>query len=218
MPDWDKILTQVSAVMAAPIPFFVALLVVPALIWWLMNWRYSAVISHRDSEITLLNGQRDDYKEKLGGASPDQAKAQIDALEARLARVEPRRISEAQRIDLAARLRSPGKAYWVAVTRDVSCADGHLLAAGISEAFTAAGGWQVTNNLVMGIGNFPPQGVAVQCDDINNRPVEAKIIIDAMRAVGIRFDLQPRARIPPHAGIGPPDPTVEILVTTPAAS
>jgi hypothetical protein len=40
MPDWDKILRQVAAVTAAPIPFLVAVLIVAVLIWWLMNWRY----------------------------------------------------------------------------------------------------------------------------------------------------------------------------------
>jgi hypothetical protein len=97
MLDWDKLLNQVAVVMATPIPFIVAILIVAALIWWLMNWRYSAVISHRDAEIVLLNGQRDDYKDKFSGATPDQAKARMDALESRLAKIEPRRQTESQR-------------------------------------------------------------------------------------------------------------------------
>ncbi len=67
MPDWDKILGQLAAVSNAPIPFFAALLIVAAFIWWAIDWKYSAVLSHRDAEIS-------DYKTKLSGATPEQAK------------------------------------------------------------------------------------------------------------------------------------------------
>jgi hypothetical protein len=45
---------------------------------------YSIRLANKDGEISLLTRQRDDYKDKLGGASPDQAKAKIDTLEKRI--------------------------------------------------------------------------------------------------------------------------------------
>jgi hypothetical protein len=65
MPDWDKILAQVAVVTSAPTPFFIAVLIAAGLIWLAMDWRYGGVITNRDSEISLLKGQRDDYKDKL---------------------------------------------------------------------------------------------------------------------------------------------------------
>jgi len=91
---------EMRVIATAPATFAIALLVLTAAAWWLMDWKYSSVIAQRDgiiankeSEIVLYKGQRDDYKDKLSGATPDQAKARIDSLEARLARVEPRRLT-----------------------------------------------------------------------------------------------------------------------------
>jgi hypothetical protein len=102
--DWQKILSQIVVVKDAPVPFFVALLVLAGIIWTGMDWRYASIIAqrdgiiaNRDSEISLLKGERDGYKDKLSGATPDQAKARIDALEARLAAVEPRKLTADQR-------------------------------------------------------------------------------------------------------------------------
>ena len=202
-----------------PTFLFIIVLIFGA-VWWLMDWRYGGVISNRDgtvaskdAEIALLKGQRDDYKEKLSGATPDQAKARIDALETRLARLEPRQLTDAQRAEFAARVRPPaGISYSVAVTRDMGCADCVQLAADISAAFGA--GWNVSNPMVMGIPNMPPHGIAVRCHDVANPSPEVRLIIEAMREAGVPFDLQTGAQPSRPPGFGPADPPVEILVTT----
>jgi hypothetical protein len=70
MPDWDKILAQVAVVTSAPVPFLLAVLIMAGLIWLAMDWRYGSVITGRDgiiankdSEITLLKGQRDEQRQ-----------------------------------------------------------------------------------------------------------------------------------------------------------
>jgi hypothetical protein len=223
MPQWMQDLTAGWPMIRANIPTFIIIAVlIFGAIWWLMDWRYGGIITSRDgiiankdSEITLMRGQRDDYKEKLSGATPEQAKARIDALESRLARLEPRRLTETQRADLTARLPIPtGATYLVAVSRDMACADCSGLAADISRAFSGAGGWQISNPMMMGINNTPPHGIAVRCADINNPSPEARIVIEAMRAARIQFDLQPGAYVRPFSGVGPPEPAVEVLLTT----
>ncbi len=105
MPQWMQDLTTGWPMIRANIPTFIVLAaLIFGVVWWLMDWRYGSIITGRDgiiankeSEITLLKGQRDDYKEKLSGGTPDQAKARIDSLEARLARVEHRRLNETQK-------------------------------------------------------------------------------------------------------------------------
>ena len=225
MPQWMQDLTAGWPMIWANLPtFFILVALVTGVVWWLMDWRYGGILSNRDgvianrdSEITLLKGQRDDYKEKLGGASPDQAKARIDALEARLARLEPRRITESQRADLTARLQLPaGITSSVAISRDAACPDCHALVATMGAAFSSARGWQVSNPVMMGIGNMPPTGFAVRLSDINNPSLAQRIVIDALRALGIQFDLQQDAPVRPFSGVGPPEPDVDILLTTPA--
>jgi hypothetical protein len=43
---------------------------------------YQRTVSIKDAEISFLTKQREDYRDKLGGATPAEAKARIDALEA----------------------------------------------------------------------------------------------------------------------------------------
>jgi hypothetical protein len=72
----------------APASATAIILGVFAVVWIAMDWRYAGIIANRDgiiasreAAISLIATQRDDYKEKLGGASPDQAKSRMDALE-----------------------------------------------------------------------------------------------------------------------------------------
>jgi hypothetical protein len=82
MPQWMQDLFSGWPMIRANLPtFFVLLVLMFGAVWWLMDWRYGGIISNRDAEISLLKGRVDDYKDKLGGASPDQAKDKIEALE-----------------------------------------------------------------------------------------------------------------------------------------
>jgi hypothetical protein len=67
--------------------FAVILVLMTAVVWWFVNLVHGSSISNRDSiirnkdsEIALLTSQRDEYKNKLSGATPDQARAKMDAL------------------------------------------------------------------------------------------------------------------------------------------
>jgi hypothetical protein len=72
------ILGEWEAILHAPLSFIIALVACCAIIWWVMTWGYGR-------EMSLLRQQTADYKNRLSGASPDQAKARIDDLENRLA-------------------------------------------------------------------------------------------------------------------------------------
>jgi hypothetical protein len=83
---------EARVIKGAPVSFVACTLVAGFIIWFALDWKYSSLISNRDSVITnkdsqiaLVTGERDNYREKLNGASPDQAKARIDALEAKVA-------------------------------------------------------------------------------------------------------------------------------------
>src|SRR5438105_854776 len=75
------LLGEFRMIAEAPVSFAVVVLAAVLIAWWALDWRYSAVISNRDSQITLATAQRDDYRDKLKGATPEEAKAKIDALE-----------------------------------------------------------------------------------------------------------------------------------------
>ncbi len=75
------ILGELRIILAAPISFAVVIVASFAIIWWIMDWRYGGIISNRESELQLVTAQRDDYRDKLKGASPDEAKAKIETLQ-----------------------------------------------------------------------------------------------------------------------------------------
>jgi hypothetical protein len=196
----------------ANVPTFIVLAALMfGAIWWLVNWQYGGIITTRDgiiankdSEIALLKGQRDDYKEKLSGATPDQAKARIDGLEARLASVEPRRLTASQRAALIARLTPPAGAVPVISIVSEASGDSHQLAADFSSVFRSVGGWNITEGSVMGIGNRPPSGIAISVSNLNSP--EATITANALRAANISFDIRQQQLMPNVA--------VELLICT----
>lgn len=64
----------------APISYVVAVLALALIVWRAMDWRYGGVIANRDAEISSLKTQRDEYKNKSGGISPDEMKAKLEEL------------------------------------------------------------------------------------------------------------------------------------------
>jgi hypothetical protein len=86
MPEWlSKIAQEWTVIQSAPLSFITVCAIAAVWIWVIVSGIYSIRLANKDGEISLLTRQRDDYKDKLGGASPDQAKAKIDALEKRIA-------------------------------------------------------------------------------------------------------------------------------------
>jgi hypothetical protein len=68
------ILGEFSVISGAPIAFILSIIAVSLLIFYLMRWGYGR-------ENSYLRTQVDDYKEKLKGASPQEARDRIDELE-----------------------------------------------------------------------------------------------------------------------------------------
>jgi hypothetical protein len=103
------VLGELRVIARAPIVFAAALLILGSGIWWALDWRYSGIIANRDSEISSLQIQRDEYKDKLSGASPEQAAQRIAALEAKVKDLEPkpqRHLTDEQKQQLVKGLKS----------------------------------------------------------------------------------------------------------------
>jgi hypothetical protein len=77
---------QWAAVASAPLPFLIALFVCAGGIWWALDFSYSAALRSKNAQIELKDAQIADYKDKLGGATPAQAKAEMDALKEKVHR------------------------------------------------------------------------------------------------------------------------------------
>src|SRR5260370_9816213 len=112
---------ELRAVTRAPITFCTAVLVMSALISCGVIWSFR-------QETTLLRQQISEYRDKLGGASADEAKTALDALAdevtALQARLKPRRVNAQQQHIIADRLKVPtGAQYALAIVHEGGCWD-----------------------------------------------------------------------------------------------
>src|SRR5262245_1672839 len=65
---------EVRLLSEAPVVFGAAVLLLGAIIWGALRWRYGSMIDRRNHLIAL-------YRARLDGATPDQAKAKMESLE-----------------------------------------------------------------------------------------------------------------------------------------
>jgi hypothetical protein len=188
--------------------FFVILVLIIGAVWIVVNWSYSGVLATKNGQIELQDRQLADYKEKLSGATPDQAKARIDVLEARLearlAAVEPRRLTADQRVAMIARLSPrPGTTPTISIASE-GAGDSPQFGADFASVFRSVGGWNVTEAQVMGIGNRPASGIAINAANINSPEVYA--VSNALRAANLAFDIK---QVPMREGVA-----AELLICT----
>jgi hypothetical protein len=85
MPQWMQELITGWPLITANVPTFVVIVaLICGALWVAFNWAYGRVIARKDSQIELQDRQLADYRQKLEGATPDEAKAKIEELEDRI--------------------------------------------------------------------------------------------------------------------------------------
>jgi hypothetical protein len=179
---------ELRAITRAPVTFGAAVLVMTVVISWAVIWSFR-------QETTLLRQQISEYKDKLDGASPDEAKTALDALAdevtALQARLKPRRVTSYQRQIIADRLKVPtGAQYALAIVHEGGCWDCPQYAADFDGTFRSIPGWLVSNRVIMGLVQRPPHGLAVVIADPLHPSPQESVLLQALQAAGIEFDLQ----------------------------
>jgi hypothetical protein len=206
---------EMRVIAGAPATFAIALLALAGAIWWAMDWKYSSVISNKDSEISLIKGQRDDYKDKLSGATPDQAKARIDTLEKIVSRLQPRRLSSDQATELVRTL-SQISSRGIQITNDLTCPDCSAFTNDLRSAFNR-GGWKVIPMTVMGPNptRVSAKGLALIVGNPQSLNHDEGALVEVFKKIAIPFDVAtvPLAAPPPQAQL--PQYEMELLITLP---
>ena len=209
MLDWIKtsLLDQSQAIAASPAVFTMAVLVTTAIAWLILRWAYSSRIDNLNDLLRLRDGQIDDYKQKLSGATPDEARARMTALEAQIEKLLPRSISPAQANSITAAAASAGK-FRISVIQDMACPDAKKLSGQLAAALAAAG-WDVLSGMVMGLGNPPKTGIALIVHF--GAPVAMQdALMRGLKAADIEFDVQSQPAVPQGSEM----PGMELLVTS----
>jgi len=156
-------------------------------------------------ENLALRQQLSEYRSKLGGASPEEAKAALDVLTdevtALQARLKPRRVDARQRQVILDRLKIPsGPPYTLAIVHEGGCWDCPQYAADFDDTFRNIPGVQVSKRVTMGLAQRPPRGLAVIVSDPGHPSAQDTALLQALQGAGIDFDVQ-GARSPLDAGV-----------------
>lgn len=185
----NTVAEQAVAVWNAPIPFLAAIIFVGWLIWLGMRAHYRGRLESKDGLIALKDGQLQDYKDKLSGATPDEARARLDALESRIDALGPRKITAEQRRRMIPELEL-FRGCKVDITADATSADAAQLARGLTAAFNAAG-WRVQNGVGLGIGSTitPASGIGLLVENPSALTDAQTAIISALNGAGLEHDV-----------------------------
>ena len=177
---------------SSPIPFWLVVGIVAICIWKYFDHRYSDMLIEKDSLLRDRSAKLDDYKEKLNGATPEDARARLDALEQKIAdvaaAVAPRTLSDDQCERMVAVLEGQ-HGHHVTITQELGDAGRVNLVMSIEKAFSAAR-WTTATRMMMRISNALSSGIGVIVPDQNNLTEPQRAIIKAFKIAEIEFDIQ----------------------------
>ena len=223
MLSLKEFLRQCTSLPSIPIPVALIAIVIVFLTWWLVNWSDTAVFTSNSAEmasqnaqIELLERQIADWRQKTGGQTPGETKARIDALEARLARLEPRGLSAEQRDAIRSEIAGfpSTHAYYLDIVSDMSCGDCAQYAADF-KAVLIDSRWRVETPRVLGARSGSPTGISILTPDPSKPLPAAAVLARALTAAKIQFDLNAGSEF--FSGpAGVMHPTAELLITAKA--
>lgn len=209
--SWKDIVGQLAVIRAAPVPSAMMTVAVIGIVWGAVNWSYSSVLANKNSQIELLEKQIADCKDKLNTKSPSDAKGRIDALEARVSRVEPRQLSPGQKKTITEYVILPsGASYALSIESDIGCQDCNQYAEDFSVILSEAH-WTIRTPMVERPGIKSPK--AVLSPDPSNPLPPAVALIRALKAADIPFDLMSGSELN-FGSQGTPTPISAMIIST----
>lgn len=199
---------QVNALVAAPILFAVVVVVVAAAVWGALHLSYRAALGSKDRHIALLERRLAEYREAVSGATADEARRRIEAMDAEIKtlrlRLNPRRLTPDQRQAVVDRSRLPSgsQVREVIVVVERNCSDCAAFAEGLAAALRDSQGWTVSTALGTAVEGLRT-GLAIRVGDRLRPSPEAIVLQQALRSAGLEFVMLG----------GGTAPDVELLVT-----
>jgi hypothetical protein len=189
------VISEFDVIKQAPIPFFLCLAVLAIIIWRAISWGYSSVIDSYEARNRLQADQIADYKNKLSGASPDEAKARLDALEAIVSKISPRLLSDEQTTRLTKQLSSnPGRAN---IALSVSAPNAKLLHASLAKSFKEAG-YEI-NTWVDLQATITHSNISLRVPHIDQLTPRQSFVLSELRGLGIEIVVEHQPDHPANA-------------------
>ena len=152
------------------------------------------VLSHKDAEIHLLERQLSDYREKLNGASPEEARRRVEELEARLRKIShhlvPRELSTLQKEMIKRTFEEISDSpFSIFVTHEESCIDCARYAYSLALVIQSVPGWKVETGATTFASDPSSKGMAIWTKRKSAVNVNVSAILRCFREVKIEFDV-----------------------------
>jgi hypothetical protein len=189
----EQLKRQINAVMSAPIILGVIVMLTLATVWAAIHWSYNAVLSGKDARISSMERIITQYRDSVGGASPEEARRRIGVLESELSnlriRLTPRRLTPKQSQAIADRSRRPSGTPTRSLTLFIqeACSDCASFARDIVAALHVADNWKVATKTVFDVGERTPSGLAIRVSELGRPPQEAVVLQEALRSAELPF-------------------------------
>ena len=182
-------LEQLGKLQAVWQPFLLASSIIGIVVWRAVKHNYQGRLDNNTELLRLRDAQLEDYKDKLSGASPDEAKARIDALETRLNILEPRNLTSAQKEKITAAMK-PFEGGWIHIEADSSVGDAIRLQAGLLQAFSKAN-WNIAHSSISGFDadTVYPTGLVLGLPDRDAPTPAERALMRCLTEMGLHYDL-----------------------------
>lgn len=190
--DLQGLRRQASAVASAPLLFVLAVVATAAVVWGIVHVSYRTIASNKDRHIAALERRVADYRNVVGGATPDEARRRLAAMELELKslrlRMQPRRVTPAQRQAILDHSRLPAGAQprGVTVIVEQNCSDCPAFAAELVAALRDTQGWTV-GTAAASPADRPSTGLAIRVPERLRPPPDAAVLQRALRSAGLEF-------------------------------
>jgi hypothetical protein len=191
----DELKKQAKAVASAPVVVAVTLAIFVALVWGLIHWSYRAALSSKDAQIAFLQRSVAEYRDSVHGASPEDARRRLDALEAELMtlriRLAPRRLTPAQQQAITDRSLRPGGTATRSLVMIIeeNCSDCAAFAGDMADALRERDNWAPTPQLIEGVGERSLHGLAIRMPDPGRPSPDAVVLQQVLRSAGLPFSI-----------------------------
>jgi hypothetical protein len=210
MPGWiDELRREAKAVASAPLLFAGIVLAALVAVWGTLYWSYRATLSSKERHIAALEHRVAEYRESVSGATPDDARRRIEALEIELKtlrlRLHPRRLTAAQRSAILDHSRLPAGArpHALTVVYEADCSDCKPFAQDLASTLDASEGWHAGIEVLAPPIERPRYGLGIRVTDPLRPSPEAVLLQEALRSAGLAFTMV----------VGAADPGIVLVVT-----
>jgi hypothetical protein len=200
---------QFSAVLSSPVVLVLAIVIGAGAIWGALHLSYETILGNKDRHIALLERRVAEYRDAVSGATADEARRRIDAMELELQtlrlRLHPRRLTQEQRQAVIDRSRLPAGAQprGLTVVIEMNCSDCAAFAESLVAALRDSQGWSVNTIAAATFADRSPTGLAIRVSSELRPPPEAVVLQRALRSARLDF----------RTFSGNVDPDIELLVT-----